>query len=63
MLGFLGEFFVTVFDELRLKLVARRLRRKEQEIAAREAAVKAELEARRKEAAIAVHRIPENPYE
>jgi type IV pilus assembly protein PilQ len=34
-----------------------------EEIAAREASVKAELEARRKEAAIAVHRIPENPYE
>lgn len=70
MVGFMREFFKTVFFELRNKLRRRRLRRayelgqlEEQERDRRKKAVHDEILTRQMKAAIAKHPIPENPYE
>lgn len=73
MVGFIREFFKTGFFELEAKLKRRRLRRElelyeierkvgERNRDIRQRAINAELELRKREAAIAKHNIPENPY-
>lgn len=74
MVGFMREFFKTVFFELRNKIRRRRLRREatlaelEHKVSKgisdqKKKDVQNEIEARQAQATIAKHKIPDNPYD